>query len=265
MDVITADIGNSNISLGLFRDEELEQVEHIAATDAPGLVKALQSLQALCPKTPDEAQTIPVIACSVNPAALQLLEKAVSDTFDQRLFAIGRDIPLDIKLALEDPDTVGTDRLVTAAAAYDMLTNAVVIADFGTATTVDCVRENGIFVGGAIMPGLRTAALSLHEQTAALPVVDLEIPPGDFGANTTTAIQHGIYYGTIGAVRGLVERYASDLGRWPHVILTGGYAELIAKNCDFADSVVPNLCLTGIYLAYVKWQAVSDADFEETS
>lgn len=264
MDVIAADIGNSNITLGLFRNDQLDQVEHIAPTDAPALSRALEAFRTLCPRTPDEPQTIPVVASSVDPAALQLLQQAVSDTFDQRVLVIGRDVPLDIKVALEDIDAVGTDRLVTAAAAYDMLNKAVVIADFGTATTVDCVRENGIFVGGAIMPGLRTAALSLHEQTAALPVVDLEIPPGQFGTNTTSAIQHGIYYGTIGAVRGLVERYATELGSWPHVVLTGGYAELIAKNCDFADSVVPNLCLTGIYLAHVKWHTMEESEFEET-
>ena len=80
--------------------------------------------------------------------------------------------------------------------------------------------------------------------------------------NTVGAIQHGIYYGAIGALRQLVERYATQFGRWPQVVLTGGYAELIAKECDFADSVVKGLCLTGIYLTYVKYRA-GEEDGEE--
>ena len=263
MDLIAIDVGNSTISLGLFTNNELTRTEHLDCLDAAGLTEQLQACRALCPRTPDQPQTIPVVAATVNPNALQLIEDAVSNTLDQRTLLIGRDVPLDMKVAVEDPDAVGSDRLLTASAAYDMLNDALVVADFGTATTVDCVKENGIFLGGAIMPGLGIAALALHEHTAALPHAQLEIPPGDFGVSTITAIQHGIYYGAIGALRGLVERYAILLNRWPHVVLTGGHAELIARNCDFADSVLPDLCLTGIYLAYVKFRTAQDSEFEE--
>lgn len=265
MDLIAIDIGNSTISLGLFTDDELSRTEHIDCSDAAGLTQQLQTYRDLCPRDPDQPQTIPVVAASVNPDALKLIEGAVSNTFDQRTLLIGRDVPLAMKVAVEDPNAVGSDRLLAASAAYDMLNDALVVADFGTAITVDCVKENGIFCGGAIMPGLDTAALALHDRTAALPHVKLEIPPGDFGVSAVTAIQHGIYYGAIGALRGLVERYAIILNRWPHVILTGGHAELIAPNCDFADSIVPHLCLTGIYLAYVKFRTAQEAEFEGTA
>ena len=265
MDLIAIDIGNSSISLGLFSDEELGHAERLSCADPSGLADTLQSFRDRSLKPADQPQTIPVVASSVNPQMTSLVEEAVSNIFDQRTLMIGRDVPLGMKVALEDPDAVGPDRLLVASAAYDMLNNALVVADFGTATTIDCVKENGIFLGGAIMPGLATAASSMHQHTASLPEVDIEIPPGDFGVNTTTALQHGIYYGAIGALRGLVERYAIHLNRWPHVVLTGGHAELIAHHCDFADSVVPHLCLTGIYLAYVKFRTAQEAEFEGTA
>ena len=135
-----------------------------------------------------------------------------------------------------------------------MVEDAVVVADFGTATTIDCVDHYGIFLGGAILPGLDVAARSLNEHTVALPRIKPEIPTGAYGTNTVAAIQHGIYYGAIGALRGIVEQYATQLGRWPQVILTGGFGKLISEKCDFVDSYVPNLCLDGIFLAYRKWR-----------
>ena len=139
-----------------------------------------------------------------------------------------------------------------------VLFGAVAVADFGTATTIDCVSHQGIFLGGAILPGLNLAAKALHEYTDALPEVELQIPTGVYGTNTIASIQHGIIYGAIGALRGIVERYATELGRWPQVVVTGGYGKLIARGCDFFDSLVPDLCLDGIFLTYRQFRASQD-------
>ena len=190
------------------------------------------------------------------------MSDAVLKALDQKILLIGRDIPLQIKHALENPESVGTDRLLTASAAYAVIEDACVVADFGTATTIDCVDHYGIFLGGTIQPGLQLAAQALSQHTAALPEVSPVVPLDDYGNNTEKAIQHGIYFGAVGALRGIVERYATLLGRWPQVVLTGGYAKLIAQHADFADSLVPDLCLDGIFLAYRNFRESQNADLQ---
>ena len=263
MDVIAVDIGNNTISLGAFTNEELGRNISVPVNETERLAHLFTELREFCGEQELGASTVPVVVSCVNQPALQLVERAVDEALDQRVFVIGKDIPLPIKVAVRQPETVGTDRLVSAAAAYDMLEQAVVVADFGTAITVDCVSEQGTFMGGAILPGLSTSAQSLNEHTSALPYVEPAHPEGYIGIDTVSAIQHGVYYGAIGAMRQLVERYAEQLCRWPHVVLTGGHADLIAKGCDFADSKIPTLCLTGIYLTYVKYRAAEDTDVIE--
>jgi len=267
MDAICIDIGNTHIALALFLNNQLEQVERLPAGNPQGLSERIRALRGKCGPQPLGARTVPVVVSSVNPATCRLVEEAVADALDQRILLIGRDVPLDIKYAVEDIEAVGADRLLTAAAAYAVVEDAVVVADFGTATTIDCVDHYGIFLGGAILPGLTLQARSLHEHTALLPEVRPDRPAGDYGTNTVQAIQHGLFYGAIGALRGIVERYAALLGRWPHVVLTGGFAELLAPEADFVDSTVPHLCLNGIFLAYKKHreqqQAGLDAEMDQ--
>jgi len=138
--------------------------------------------------------------------------------------------------------------------AYFRLQSACVVADFGTAITIDCVSDNGIFLGGAILPGLHVGAEALARRTALLPEVRLARPEWVFGKDTRQAIVGGLVYGARGALRELTEAYATELGRWPPVIATGGDAELVAGGYDIVQAIVPDLCLLGVALAYQKTQ-----------
>lgn len=258
MDMITVDIGNSSFSLAAFKDEELVQHISVARHETDKLPAVLKQLRETCGPQPFDARTVPIVVSSVNKPALAVFEQIVFETFDQGIKLVGRDLTVPLKVAVTEPEKVGTDRLLTAAAAYDMLEDAVVVADFGSAITIDCVNHQGIFLGGAIFPGLKLAAQALHDYTDALPLVEPVAPQGTIGVNTQGAIEQGIYYSAIGALRCIVERYATDLGRWPHLILTGGYAKMIAENCDFADSLLPHLCHTGLYLTYIKYIAAQE-------
>jgi type III pantothenate kinase len=164
-----------------------------------------------------------------------------------------------MSLAVEHPERVGIDRVCSAAAAYDVIGRACVAASFGTAITIDCVNDEGVFMGGAILPGVALQARSLHEGTAALPLVKIEATHTVYGASTEEAITNGVLLGIVGALREIVERYATDLHAWPQLVATGGNAELIAGECDFVDNVVPDLCLRGIALAYRR----HFADFDD--
>jgi type III pantothenate kinase len=253
MDAIVIDIGNTNVALGLFLKDTLDHVERLPVGGLAQLTERIRILRQRCGAQPLGARTVPVVVSSVNPPVLAQVERAVNDALDQQARLIGRDVPVGIKYAVENPERVGTDRLLCAAAAYDVVGDAVVVADLGSATTVDVVSHQGIFLGGAILPGLRLGALSLHEHTAQLPMVEPAVPKGDYPTNTVAAIEHGLYYGAIGALRALVERFATLLGRWPQVVMTGGYARMLAAEADFVDNCVPDLVLSGIFLAWKKY------------
>jgi type III pantothenate kinase len=258
MDMITVDIGNSTFSLAAFKDADISQQVSVALHEADKLPAILKQLRQTCGPQPFDARTVPIVVSSVNKKALDVFEQCVSDTFDQAIKLIGRDLNVPIKIALLEPEKIGTDRLLTAAAAYDMIEDAVVVADFGSAITVDCVNHQGIFIGGVIFPGPKLAARALHDYTDALPLIEPAVPQGALGIDTQSAIEHGIYYSAIGALQCFVERYATDLGRWPYLILTGGYAKMFAEHCSFADSILPHLCHTGIYLTYIKFTVAEE-------
>jgi type III pantothenate kinase len=155
-------------------------------------------------------------------------------------------------LEIDNELEVGVDRVCCAAAAFERVGGPCAVASFGTAITVDCVSADGRFLGGAILPGLDLCCQALHDGTAQLPRVLPGVPKTPFGKNTHDAIVGGVTYGLMGALREIVERFATELHEWPQLVITGGNAPLIADCADFVDSVVPDLCLMGIALAHRK-------------
>ncbi len=261
MNLIAIDIGNSTVSLAVFSEMQLNTSESISVRDIENdqLAGAIKSFREICGPQPLGAETVPVVSVSVNSAALSVVEKTVYDCLKQNTLVLGRDFPLEMKIGIENPETIGRDRLLTAFAAYEVLGSAAVVADFGSATTIDCINDQGIFLGGTIAPGLSMSARALNQFTDALPEINPAVPKTVFGVNTHDAINNGIYYGAIGALREIVERYAEELGHWPQVIATGGYCKMVAARCDFIDSLVPHLSLNGLYLAYSRYRELLES------
>ena len=150
-----------------------------------------------------------------------------------------------------DPETLtGVDRLLNAAAAYDILKQACVVVDAGTAITVDFVDGEGTFHGGAIAPGASMQLKSLHQGAPALPELAFRAPDAEaFGRNTAQAMYQGVFHGIRGMVQRLVEQYAEAYGAYPLVVATGGDAEVLFRDEPLVDRVVPDLTLTGIEVA----------------
>lgn len=249
------DIGNTRIGMAAWYDKRihparslmLEQMEQQPAW----LSQAWNDL-------PIESQRYALVS-SVSPPRLEAVTRLIdANCTDAEVVVIGRDIEPPIRAAVPEPDKVGTDRLCSAAAAYQRVGGACVVASFGTALTIDLVSDDGMFMGGAILPGMTLAAKALHDHTALLPLVDMDAPAEVWGTNTDQAIKVGVFCGLAGAVREITERYATRLGKWPPLLLTGGDAPLFADVIDFAVGVVPDLCLRGI--AMVMEKAVADAD-----
>ncbi len=245
--VLACDVGNCAVHFAHVHGDDVTEVQTIPVGQLHGLGAAMAELWQGIP----EPRT--VVATSVNPSALKALEAAANECLDQAVFVVGRDLPLPMSTDLPNPQSIGTDRLCAAVAAYDRLGTACVVADFGTAITIDCVNGEGVFLGGAILPGLNMAADALHEKTAQLPRVEMRAATWVFGRDTSETIISGILATAHGALRDLVEAYATELGKWPTVIVTGGDAELVcgqAGDGELVQAIVDDLTIRGTALAY---------------
>jgi len=247
--VLACDVGNTAIRLAHIHGDQVDTHRQLLIGDLGGLGETLAEMWQGMPEPKR------LVAASVNPTGEKALEAAAAETLHKEPLLVGRDLPLPIDTRLPDPQNVGTDRLCAAVAAFDRLGVACVVADFGTAITVDCVSPQGVFMGGAILPGLRMSAAGLEEKTAALPEIQPSNPDWVFGRDTHQAIAGGIVFGARGALRYLVEAYATELGHWPTVIATGGDAELVCSDDsvrDLVQAIVPDLVLRGIAMAYYR-------------
>ncbi|MGB2809737.1 MAG: type III pantothenate kinase [Sedimentisphaerales bacterium] len=256
MNIIAVDIGNTNITTALYLKDEEQFIKSVSGRSREKLTDIFKSAWDKIPiaKSSKEGKRDGVIVvCSVKPDWTQLVREIVKDNLDEKVHIIGQDIPLPMTLWVDEPDKVGTDRVVSAAAAYAVVKDAVAVADVGTAVTIDLVNDKGIFLGGAICPGLEISARALKEHTAQLPKAKVTRPKAPYGKNTTEAINCGLYYSAVATLQEVIRRYAENLGKWPHTVLTGSAAKIIRDDCEFIDSYVPNLVIKGIFLAYKKY------------
>jgi len=256
MNIIAIDIGNTNIDIGLFVEDKEQFVESIPGGSRAKLTKCLKSTWKKIPiieSSKEDKRNGVIVVSSVKPAWTKVIEEIAETNFDEEIHIIGKDIPLPIQLWVDEPDKVGTDRVVSAAAAFDVVQDAVVVADFGTAVTIDLVDHNGIFLGGVICPGFEISAKALRDYTAQLPNIKITKPKAPYGKNTVDAINCGLYYSIVGALQEVIRRYAEEFGKWPQTIITGSGAKVIASDCEFIDNYVPNLVVKGIILAYKKY------------
>lgn len=249
------DVGNTSLSLARWQQGQVSAQAVVPAQDAAAFEEAFDALAATFPKNRPAA----VVACSVAPARLDHVRSIVSARLERDLLVVGEKVPFPLDVARSVESTVGVDRVCAAAAAYDRLQAPCCVVDFGTAVTVDLVDEEGTFVGGAILPGLRLQLRALAEFTAQLPAVEPGIPETLYGRDTTEAIQTGVVRGLAGAVRELIEGYATKLQHWPQVVATGGDLVFMAPLCPVLDSLVPDLTLRGVGLAHARQLAGKDA------
>lgn len=183
---------------------------------------------------------------SVVPSLTASTTRMAKKYFHLEPIIISSSLSLGIKILYDDPTSVGADRICNAVAAFDKYDEAVVIVDFGTATTYDVINKNGEYLGGVIMPGIETAASELHRRAALLPKVTLQFPETVIGKNTTHAMQSGILFSALDAMETMIRRISRELDDYPTVIATGGFSEIISKHSKVINKHEPNLVLVGI-------------------
>lgn len=255
--LLAIDVGNSHTVIGLFAGSRLRcqwRVGSFPAATVDELAALVYGLFAM--KNITFSQVDGVVIASVVPRVTSTWSRFAVSFIGPDLnvtpLVIDNHLNFPIRVALANPAEVGADRLVNAIAAYHRYQSALIIVDFGTAITLDCVSASGDYLGGTITPGVAIALEALGQRTARLPQVDITIPPtAAIGNSTVEAVRAGVLFGYAGMIEGLVQRVCRQMApETPKVIATGGIAELIAPYTDVIEEVIPQLTLEGLRLVY---------------
>src|SRR3954454_5423386 len=250
--LLTLDIGNTEITAGLFQGGEFEA--HWRLTTNPDRTpdewgSAIGGFLVQSGHSPNEVRA--VCLASVAPTVTQSIVDGIALATGCTGVSVDARSPLPGRLDVAEPLTVGADRIVNVLAAVELFRSDSVVVDFGTATTFDCVTDGARFIGGAIMPGLRTSADQLTRRAAKLPATELRAPTRVIGRRTEECIQAGVLFGAADAVDGMVRRITAE---WPgknepKVVATGGLAPLVAPLTTSIELTDPELTLRGLRIA----------------
>lgn len=252
--LLVIDVGNSNITLGVFRGEELlgtfRMTTKIQRTsDEYGItLKELVERQGILSTDIDA-----VIIASVVPDVMHSLGSAMIKYFGIKPMVVSAGVKTGIKIMTENPKQVGADRIVDAVAAYTLYGGPVIVIDFGTATTYDIVGPDATFEGAVIAPGIRTSAQAMWGQAAMLPAIEIKKPETIMAKETISSMQAGIVFGQIGQVEYIVDRIRKESGYTDaKVVASGGLGNIIAKETEAIDIYDPQLTLKGLRIIYEK-------------
>lgn len=252
--LLAIDVGNTNITCGVFDGENIATSFRITTK---------------IPRTSDEygmmmtelieknhlavAEIKDAIICSVVPNVMHSLQSALIKYFGITPFVIETGTKTGIRVVTPNPQQIGADRIVDAAAAYGIYGGPVIVIDFGTATTYDLVDESGSFLGGVTAPGIRISAKALWEDAAKLPEIEIRKPAAVLGKDTISSMQSGLVYGQIGQTEYIIRRIKEE-NNVPNakVVVTGGLGRIIAGETELVDIYDADLTLKGIYRIYAK-------------
>ena len=249
--LLTTDIGNTNITLGIFEKENLVASFRLS-TDSKrqpdeyaALIHTLLSLKNINIHHINKG-----IICSVVPPLINIFQNVYKSTFNIDALIVGSGIKTGVNILYDTPRDVGADRIVDAVAAYQLYGAPVIIVDLGTATVLDAVDRNGDYLGGALFPGLQVSAEALFLGTSQLRRVELSAPKEAIGKNTVSALQSGLVFGHVSMIEGMVERFKKELGEETIVVATGGLADLIAKETNVFHHVNTDLTIIGLKIIH---------------
>ena len=252
--LLAIDVGNTNITLGVFDGEKIVGTFRLntgisRTSDEYGIV--IGDIMELNKIPRDSIKN--VIIASVVPAVMHSLTSAVVKYFHTKPIIVEAGIKTGIRVVTENPKQIGADRIVDAAAAYHIYGGPVLVLDFGTATTYDLVDADGAFVSGVTAPGIRISAKALWEDAAKLPEIEIKKPKSILAKETISSMQAGLVYGQIGQTEYIVKNMIKESGyENVKVVATGGLGGMIAKETDCIDIYDPDLTLKGMRFIFEK-------------
>ncbi|HEX6575320.1 MAG TPA: type III pantothenate kinase, partial [Gemmatimonadaceae bacterium] len=245
------DVGNTETTVALFDGEEVRAHWRVT-TNLPRTPDELSMLiRSLLDSDSIEVSRVDGTAiCSVVPPMTEILGAACHDIVGRSAVFVDARAKLPIRLEVDEPLTVGADRVANTLAASRIWKRDAIVVDLGTATTYDCITADGAFIGGIIQPGVRTSAETLFRRTAQLAATELVPPRRVIGTRTDECIRSGVLYGAADSVDGLVARIKEEWKADPIVIATGGLAKPLREYCRSFDEVDPMLTLKGVRMGY---------------
>jgi type III pantothenate kinase len=248
---LAIDIGNTNVTIGVFEDEKLKctwrletNIHKMPDEYATNLINLMQ-VQKIAMSDIKE-----VALCSTVAPLIPIFVELLDNYFKITPLVIGPGIKTGIRIRMDNPREVGADRIVNTVAGYRLYGGPTIIVDLGTATTFDTISKEGDFIGGAVAPGPMIAAEALFSRTAALPRIQFVHPQKAIGTNTIAAMLSGIMFGYTGLVEGVVARIEKELGEKATVVATGGYGAIFAKETNIFKVVNPDITLIGLRMIY---------------
>lgn len=252
--LLVIDIGNTNLVLGVYKGKKLVRHWRLATrVDQTGdeygiLIANLFNLAAI-----PLDKIAGVIIASVVPPIQSAIVRALRRYLDIPPMIVGPGLKTSMPIRYDNPRDVGADRIVNAVAAYDLVGGAVIVVDFGTATTFDLISPKGAYMGGSISPGLGLSMNALFEKTAKLPRIELVKPKKVVGRDTVSSMQSGLFWGYVGLVDGLIGRISDESRYDPvKVVATGGLARLMATESERIEMIDEFLTLNGLRLLYER-------------
>ena len=249
--LLAIDIGNTNVTFGVFEGEKLKTTWRVSTAihrmpdEYANIMLCLMERQGIT-----ATQIKDVIICSVVPPLLIIFEEVCKRYLKKTPLIVEAGVKTGVRIDMDNPREVGPDRIVNAVAAHHLYGGPVIVIDMGTATTMDVVNKSGDDIGGAIAPGIAIATEALFTRTAMLPRIELTLPKKAIGRNTVAAMQSGIVFGYIGLIEGLISRIQAELDEKAKVVAAGGFAEMLAQATKVIEIVNTDLTLVGLRLIY---------------
>jgi type III pantothenate kinase len=249
--LLTIDIGNTNVTIGVFEHERLRHTWRMAtAINKMADEYAIFLLNAFTHEGLKPSDITGIVLCSTVPPLLIIFNEVFQRYFNAKPIVVGPGIKTGVRIHFDNPREVGPDRIANAAAVNHLYKGPTIVVDVGTATTFDIVTGEGDYIGGVIAPGIAHAAEALFSRTAALPRIELVAPKQTIGQNTISGMQSGIIFGYVGLIEGIIERIQRELEEKATVVATGGYAYIITPETTVIDAINPDITLIGLRLIY---------------
>jgi len=247
------DIGNTHTVLGMYENDVLGKHWRVTSRYSRTEDETWVVVDSFLKLYKMESKIIEgVCISSVVPEQTRIYRRMVEKYLLCKPMHISPDLNLGLDILYQDPYAVGADRICNAVAGKKKYGAPLIVLDFGTATTFDCINANGDYLGGVICPGIESAASILHHKAAKLPKIELIFPPNVIGRNTEESMQSGIMHGSLELIEGMIRKIKSEIDGEPKVVATGGLAHTISKRTKAIDIVDENLILEGIYLLYKR-------------
>lgn len=251
--ILTVDIGNTNITLGAYLENELKFVSRLA-TD-PNLTAdqyAIQLKGVLALRGIPEEEIENAILATVVPAAGEAFSKAIELLFGKKPLVLGPGIKTGLNIKIDNPAQLGADLVAGAVGAADKYPYPTIIIDLGTATTLTVIDKNGALLGGSIAAGIRSTLDALATKTSLLPSIHIEAPKSVIGSNTIDCMKSGLVIGAAAMLDGMIDRIEDEIGSKATVVATGGLSEMVIKECRKEIIYDNDLLLDGLFKIYKK-------------